>query len=152
MTALFDLDDFEETRPEWVILGDWDRCGMCGTRVHGMNQGGTRTGVVCDDCAQIDSCRIREHETFIVRRVARDLPGALRVAECLHCAWFLNAHDYTGGGSIPRTVQNVIEKCAEHVRPRHTSHWGMSHDIADHDRLVAGQARRRAAYLRKVAA
>lgn len=151
-TALFDLDDFEETRTEWVVLSSqWERCGLCGTRC-GYNQGGTDTGPVCDACAVIDRCRVREHEAIIVRYRDRNLPGAVRVAKCLHCAWFLNADRWEDGESIPRTVDEVAEAMLEHVRPKHTSHWGVSHEITDHDRLVGEQAKRRAAYLRQVVA
>lgn len=149
--SLFELEDYEETRTEWVILGDWDRCGLCGTRVRGMNQGGSLTGVVCDDCAQIDSCRIRDHEAFVVREHERNHTRALVVARCLFCAWWLNGDRWTGDRWVPLTVDEVVAAIAVHVRPRHTSHWGMSHEIADHDRLVAAQAKRRAAYLRAVA-
>lgn len=150
MSALFELDDFPETRTEWVIVGDWERCGLCGTRCS-FNQGGTRTGAVCDDCAQIDECRIREHDAIVMRGRDRNLPGAVRIARCLHCAWFLNAHRWEDGQSIPLTVDEVAQAMEHHVRPRHTSHWGVSHEIDQHDGLVAAQARRRSSYLGSVA-
>lgn len=113
--ALFDLDDFEETRTEWVpVYKRWDmdplvravedeRCRDCGRKA-GYNQGGSdRTGIymVCDDCASLDRCTTRQHD---------------------------RGSDW------------------------HVSHWGESHPAADHDRLIAAQAKRRAAYLRKAAA
>lgn len=76
-TALFNLDDFEETRIEWVPLFKPfgitllsliipDRCRDCG-RTDGRAQhacSGSRDAgsfVVCDDCSAIDGCR---EETF----------------------------------------------------------------------------------------
>ncbi len=67
MSGLFELDDFEETRaPEWVPVGDWARCAHCGAK-GGFNQGGTG-GMVCDLCASIDSCRVRENDVVIEPR------------------------------------------------------------------------------------
>lgn len=147
-TALFDLDDFEETRIEWVILKEqYGRCGLCGTRCS-YNRGGTDTGPVCDACAVIDRCRIREHEAVITRGRDRNLPGAIRVAKCLHCAWFLNADRWEDGKPVPRTVDEVEAAMLEHVRPKHTSLWGVSHEITDCERLLGEQAKRRATYLR----
>lgn len=56
--ALFNLDDFEETRIEWVpVYGFMDRCRDCGARC-AANQGGVRQGhgvfVVCDPCSRLD--------------------------------------------------------------------------------------------------
>lgn len=59
MSALFNLDDFEETKTEWRIVTDWHLCGLCGGKTH-WNQGGTTVGGgICDDCATIDRCDIR---------------------------------------------------------------------------------------------
>lgn len=146
--ALFDLDDFTETRTEWVSLG-WlpDRCGLCGVKCS-MNQGGTDVGMVCDGCAQIDRCRIREHEAVVCRSTARGTVLGRLVARCLHCSWRLAESRWEEGASVPRTVEEVAAAMVEHVRPKHTSHWGESHEITAHDELVAAQAKRRASYLR----
>ncbi|MFF2631984.1 hypothetical protein ACFVR6_03785 [Microbacterium sp. NPDC058021] len=76
-TALFELEDFEETRTEWEpIYCRWDQpqlvrlvnadviCRDCGRKA-GYNQGGAdRTGsfMVCDDCASLDRCLTRQHD------------------------------------------------------------------------------------------
>ena len=69
-TALFELDDFEETRVEWVPLFKPfgltllslitpDRCRDCGQaganehRIQGSRQG-VGTFVLCDDCASLE--------------------------------------------------------------------------------------------------
>lgn len=144
MSLLDLLDDWTDQR-EWVILGSWHLCGLCGAKT-GMNQGGSRTGVVCDACAMIDSCAIRPHEAVISRRWDRSLPRTRHVAECLHCGWWLDEQEWRDGAYVPRTVAEVAERMLEHVRPRHTSHWGESHEIDAHDELVRKQAARRAAY------
>lgn len=144
-TGLFDLDDFDETRTVWVMVGDWGRCGFCGVKCS-FNQGGSKTGAVCDECAQIDHCQIRPHEPVIERRPSR-LLNIDEAAHCLKCAWFLSVAD---SEDVEYTPEQVAARVAEHARPRHTSHWGMSHEIGDHDRLVAERARRRAKYLAEV--
>lgn len=139
--TLFDLD-----APEWVIIGTWGVCGLCGTKC-AYNQGGTRTGAVCDDCAQIDLCTIRDHEAVIERR---SIPAHRieQVAHCEHCGWFLALEHWADEGAwVLYTPEEILDACAEHNRPRHTSHWGMSHEIGEHDALIAKQARRRAKYL-----
>ncbi len=56
MSALFELDDFQETRTAWRIVPDWHLCGLCGGKTQ-WNQGGTTVGGgICDDCADIDRC------------------------------------------------------------------------------------------------
>lgn len=144
--ALFDLDDFVETRVEWVIVGDWGRCGLCGSKC-GYNQGGSRTGAVCDDCAGVDSCRIRPHETVAERRKSGSATNSDEVAHCTQCTWSLFSMRWVESEWVEFSEEEVAAAMAEHVRPRHTSHWGVSHEIADHDRLVAAQEKRRAKYL-----
>lgn len=72
--ALFDLDDFEETRVEWVPLYKphgltlaslivAERCRDCGAKVSWMNGGGGNqigSFQVCEDCMEIDRCRDSE--------------------------------------------------------------------------------------------
>lgn len=147
--AMFDLEDFPETRTEWVVLGDWDRCGLCGTRTRGCNQGGTRTGKVCDDCAQIDSCRLVCCEPVAERRPAR---VGVDQFECAHCAcgwWAFETYWHDEGEHRPYTAEEVADLLAEHAQPRHVSHWGHAHPPSRHDELVRAQAKRRAAYLKK---
>lgn len=58
--ALFELEDFTETRQAWQIVPDWELCGLCGGKTS-FNQGGTSTGgAVCDPCATLDGCRLRD--------------------------------------------------------------------------------------------
>lgn len=150
--ALFDLEDFAETRTEWIPLGTWDRCGLCGVKCS-MNQGGTDTGAVCDQCAQVDGCRIRPHDPVVERRPGQYGIQVEQVAHCAHCGWWINAERRNDDGDwVPLTPEEVIDLCAEHARARHTSRWGMSHDISEHDVLVAAQAKRRASFLRKAEA
>lgn len=60
MSTLFDLDDFEETKTEWKIIPDWHLCGLCGVKTN-WNQGGTTVGGgICDGCAYIDRCDVRD--------------------------------------------------------------------------------------------
>lgn len=148
MSMLFDLDDFEETRVEWVVLsGQMERCGLCGARCS-YNQGGTDTGPVCDACAVIDRCCIREHNPVAERRPERPFTTD-GVAHCENCTWVLLARNW--GEDREWTGDEILDAMAEHARPVHTSRWGVTHEIADHDRLVAEQAKRRATYLAKVA-
>lgn len=44
----------------------------------------------------------------------------------------------------------AIDRCDDRG-DRHVSHWGESHPAGKHDELVAAQARRRAAFLSRVA-
>jgi hypothetical protein len=151
-STLFDLDDFEETRPEWVLVGEWGRCGLCGTKCS-YNQGGTRTGAVCDGCAQVDLCTIRPHDPVIERRPSSLNSALVEVAHCSRCGWWVLEHYRDDDGNdVAYTPDELLDMCSVHVAPRHTSHWGFSHEIADHDRLVAAQAKRRAAFLKRVAA
>lgn len=145
--SLFDLEE-----PEWVVVGEWGRCGLCGTKCS-FNQGGTTTGAVCDDCAQVDGCSIREHNPIVERRPSPFSMSTDQVAHCDNCGWWVNAdHRNDDGDWVPLTGDEVLDLCAEHARPRHTSHWGVSHEIAQHDALVAAQAKRRANYRKAVAA
>lgn len=147
MSLLFELDDFEETRTEWVILGDWGRCGLCGATSK-LNQGGTLTGNVCDDCAQIDSCRLVECTPVAERRPDRMQKDRDKCAHCA-CGWWANAEYWHDDGEWRQhTPEEVADMLAEHAQPRHVSHWGETHPPGEHDRLVAAQAKRRAAYLR----
>lgn len=65
---------------------------------------------------------------------------------------------YNQGGADRRGSFTVCDGCAEidgcHLKAdgHHVSHWGESHPAEDHDRLVAEQTKRRASYLRAVAA
>ena len=59
------------------------------------------------------------------------------------------------------TTGAVCDECAKidrcrgasaHKDDRHFSHWGVPHQVDEHDGLLAAQARRRARYLKAVAA
>lgn len=72
--ALFVLDDFEETRVEWIplfkplgltvasiVVGD--RCRDCGAREGTSWVSVPEVGffMVCDECAKLDDCTTRKH-------------------------------------------------------------------------------------------
>lgn len=164
-TALFDLDDFEETRTEWVpIVIRFDEqplvrklkafdiiCRDCGCKTAYSQGGADRDGhyAVCDDCAQLDNCRISVHEITEERRPGEY--GRTEVARC-SCGWWLWAEHWADEGEWRElTPEQITDLLAGHLRPRHVSRWGKEHEIAEHDRLVEAQARRRAAYLRRTA-
>lgn len=153
-TTLFELDDFTETRTEWEpIYGRGMVCRDCGTkRVSGTGGGTPGLGQyeVCDECAAIDECRIREHEVVIERRASSFLTVD-ELAHCAFCHWFVSVHEWADGTATDVTPERLAELAAEHVRPVHTSHWGKSHEITEHDGLVAARAHRRAAYLAREA-
>ena len=66
------------------------------------------------------------------------------------------------GGADERGIWDLCDDCASldgcltressQTPGHHCSRWGITHSLAEHDRLLAAQAKRRAAYLRKVAA
>lgn len=85
MSGLFELEDFAETRVEWVplykpfgitllslLIGT--RCRDCGTsKTSGTS--GSRAGFgsfeLCDDCAQLDCCLTRQHERGLGVHISR---------------------------------------------------------------------------------
>jgi hypothetical protein len=150
MSDLLDLLDDWTDAPEWVILGDWGLCGLCGTKCS-FNQGGSRTGAVCDACALIDSCRLVCCEPVAERRKAHI---GVDQFECAHCDcgwWQFETYWHDEGEYRLYTPEEVTDMLAEHAIPRHVSHWGMSHPPEKHDDLVKAQAKRRAAYWARVA-
>lgn len=151
MTLLFDLDDFEETRTEWVPLGwnDGMLCGLCGRKTT-MNQGGSDVGPVCDACAAIDRCRLRCCTPVVERRPSMFGHEREESAHCDDCGWFLLLERWTDDGELKQyTPEELTDLLAQHAEPRHVTHWGMTHPPAQHDALVKAQAKRRAAYLAK---
>lgn len=124
-------------------IGD-DLCRDCGAKT-AYNQGGAgRSGIyaICDGCAQLDNCRLRTCRPVIERREASGF-AVEEVAHCQDCSWFVI--DRTGWDD----AFEVDDLVAEHARPRHVSHWGMTHFMEEHDGLVAAREKRRAAYLRR---
>lgn len=162
--ALFEVDDFEETRTDWVpiykIFGDLasmirdDLCRDCGAK-SGYNQGGAGGPIhgsymICDDCAGLDSCQLVCCEPVAERRPNRE--GGEESAHCA-CGWWLGSQYWADeGGWVDYTPEQVADSIAAHAEPRHVSHWGISHHPDQHDRLIAAQQKRRAAYLRKARA
>lgn len=191
MSALFDLDDFQETRTEWepiyqagiasvgwhfepgyaiprkadgtpITEAEWTTyvragqvCRDCGasTRSSAASGGSAGRGFeVCDDCTQIDGCRVRECQTVLQDR---DTYGwaVSEVAHCTGCGWFLLAGWWNDDNElVPYTAAEIDRFRRDHENPRHTSRWGRSHDIDEHDALVSAQQARRARFLREVAA
>ncbi len=191
MSTLFDLDDFEETKTEWLPIlnqgiggegwhwphdgtsiprradgskiseAEWNDylkrsqvCRDCGANAFG-GAGGASAGFqfhVCDDCAQIDGCRVRECTTVVERR-PNPFGGTYdEAAHCLNCGWFVLARTWDdAGGWVDLSAEDVIDACADHERPVHTSRWGDSHEIDAHDGLVAAQVKRRATFLSRTA-
>lgn len=149
MSLLDLLGDWTDQR-EWVILGSWELCGLCGAKTS-MNQGGSRTGVVCNDCAKIDSCTVRPHDPIAERRPDRSFPTTrTQIAHCVHCGWTVDETYWSDEGEwVPYTPDELMDLMAHHARPRHTSHWGETHEIADHDALVRAQTKRRENYWRQ---
>lgn len=165
--ALFDIDDFAETRgPSWepiyVMFPSVDglaamlaeqRCRDCGVKVSWMTGGGSRPGLgsfqVCEDCAQLDACRLRCCEPVAERRRAK---VGVDQWECAHCDcgwWEFETYWHDEGEHRSYTAEEITDMLAEHAIPRHVSHWGKSHFVTVHDDLVKAQARRRAAFLAK---
>lgn len=160
-TTLFDLDDFEETRVEWTpiykVYGDLasmiqpDLCRDCGAK-SGYNQGGAgnprgTSFMICDECARIDGCQVIEHDPVIERD---EDSGMQRAAHC-SCGWWIGPRVW-GDNHEPHeyTLDELRDIVADHIRPRHRSHWGCApHDIADCEKLHAAQQKRRENYLRR---
>lgn len=59
------------------------------------------------------------------------------------CTWNQGGTSTAGAVCDPCAL---IDRCEERGG-RHVSHWGESHPSSEHDRLIAAQQRRRAAYL-----
>lgn len=159
--------DFDVT-PEWVpivvptqmsleslLAPSRDLCRDCGVRC-AFNQGGAGRGVlyqVCDECAKVDSCRLRCCTPVAERRPAKMWGEREEAAHC-DCGWwlYLDRWDDDGPTRVPLTPDEVLDLMAEHARPRHVSHWGASHLVTEHDDLIDRRERRRAAYRKRVAA
>lgn len=149
--TLFELED---TLPEWVPLGwnDAMLCGLCGRKTT-MNQGGTETGPVCDDCARIDRCRLQCCTPVAERRPAKVGHEREECAHCQDCGWFLFLEQWTDDGEWkPYTPDEITDLMAAHAAPRHVTHWGEAHPPEKHDELVRAQQQRRDAYWKRVAA
>lgn len=153
--------DLELDNPAWepivkVLgggLGEYikdDRCRDCGAK-GAYNQGGAGNGVafmVCDRCAEIDSCRLQICTPILERRKVPNFTVD-ELAHCETCPWFVLDRS---GWDDNFNADDLTDVLAEHAQPRHVSHWGNSHPVEKHDRLVRAQAERRAAYLKAVAA
>lgn len=143
----------ESTPEEWVAFQRSLRCRDCGGLMrrlrHTRSCGGVRDGgsfELCDDCAALDGCRLRCCEP-IAKRGSGSLTGIEHSAVC-GCGWWLAyEHRDDDGDWLPYTVEEVADAVAEHMIPRHVSHWGMTHFLAEHDALTVGQAKRRAEFL-----
>lgn len=175
--TLFDLEPDVEWAPVFHPPLDFDplkdgerwkayrallRCRDCGRPVKGMpwkrGCGGARDeGAfdLCDDCAALDGAVVSSHTTVVERRPAHpgSFPNKEEAAHCLDCGWWLFL-DYWGdeGGWVVYTPEEIVEACTQHEVPRWRSRWGVVHELGEHDGLVSARAKRRAAYLREVAA
>lgn len=137
MTALFELDDFAETRTEWAPIWEptiedfgwhWEDEGLSGLPLLG------------------DDSKITKAQWA----------SFLKAARCRDCG---RSCAMNQGGARDGRSFRVCDDCAsldgcltrEHDRgPEwHVSHWGESHRADEHDRLALAQEKRRATYLRK---
>jgi hypothetical protein len=164
--ALFDQIDLE---PAWVPIRstpvDWpdrdsgnggftketwaawrkehpERCRDCGT-THKINAGGSN-GWMCDDCAEIDQCRDLNCTPVLERRTVANFTVD-ELAHCDNCHWFI--HDRSAWDD-EFDAEDLSDELANHARPRHVSHWGKSHLIGEHDRLIRERSKRRSQYLK----
>lgn len=136
--ALFDLDDFAETRVEWEPV--WE------PRLEDFGWRFAEAGSVLYDG---DGSKVTPAQW----------KAYLDGARCRDCG---RKCEMNQGGAIGGRSFRVCDACAsldacltrQHDRgPEwHVSHWGDSHRADEHDALVAAQAKRRAAYLRRAAA
>lgn len=136
--ALFDLADFEETRIEWEPV--WE------PRLEDFGWRFAEAGSVLYDG---DGSKVTKEQW----------KAYLDGARCRDCG---RKCEMNQGGAVGGRSFRVCNDCAsldacltrEHDRgPEwHVSHWGDSHRADEHDALVVAQAKRRAAYLRRVAA
>lgn len=157
MTDLLDLLEDWTAATEWSpiykVYGDLasmiqdDLCRDCGAK-SGYNQGGAgaprgTSYMVCDECAKIDGCYVREHEPVIERH-------GDQAARC-SCGWWISAtywHD--DGKNVEYSTDELRDILADHIRPRHSSHWGCyPHEVEECARLFQERERRRARYRAK---
>ncbi|MGO2112570.1 MAG: hypothetical protein ACTH31_13255, partial [Pseudoclavibacter sp.] len=136
-----------------------DRCRDCGS-TSALNQGGSVSPVgatlmlVCDPCAALDGARIVEHHARRCDpRPDTSLPHWTIAADCANCTWTVWDERFVEDGEpmqVEPTPADVIDaQIALHRQPRWVSLWGATHPLEQHDQLVAAQARRRDAYLKK---
>lgn len=127
-------------------------CRDCGVQC-GYNQGGSRgpaqAFMLCDDCAEIDGCRVVDHVIVLEPGMTRNQYPA--IAHCTGCGWWLDSHMWTGAEHVLMTDADIEAAAAKHRGQRHSSRWGRGgHEISEHDGLVAARERRRANYGKKV--
>ncbi|UGS27598.1 hypothetical protein K8F61_05260 [Microbacterium resistens] len=141
MDALFELDQFEETRVVWEPV--WE------PEIEDFGWHWAEEGMRSDLPRRKDDSKITKDEW---RRF-------LSSARCRDCG---RSCAMNQGGAAGGKAFRVCDECAQldHCTTRkhdrgpewHVSHWGESHRSDEHDQLIAAQQKRRAAYLRKVAA
>jgi hypothetical protein len=144
--TLFDLDG-----PAWVPIYDVGMsfiCRDCGSRNAWENGGSEEGGIfnLCRGCAAVDGCRPYLHEPQVERRPARGFTVD-ELASC-SCGWFLLDRPWDG----PISSDAVLDAIAEHITLTESSRWGMPHTAVQHEALMAEREKRRAMYLKKVAA